>query len=165
MSLFKKLFGKVKTPNPDTGPMPTRRLNLMFAPTPDNGIKFARQFAEAVKSNEGKELDFSIETIDFVDEFLKRFRNEGLSVNDFAETIFVAGAYVGQVMVNNNNGAWIKQEDANLPAGVTMMPIVVKLPNGNTTDPIAKAFKRFYNGDIDSIKYFYRVFTEQNPHQ
>ena len=60
----------------------------------------------------------------------------------------------------NNKGIWIRQEDANLPKGVTMMPIIVKLSNGNITDPIAKAFKRFHNGNIDSIKYFYEVFTQ-----
>ena len=42
-----------------------------------------------------------------------------------------------------------------------MMPIVVKLPNGNVVDPIAKAFKRFYYGEPDSIMYFYQVFTNE----
>lgn len=161
MSFLKKLFGgQDKKPDPDKGHMPTRGLNLQFTPTPDNGVKFAQQFVEAVKKNENKELDFSVDTLDFVDKFLQRFRDEGLVVNDFAETIFVAGSYVGQVMVNNSNGIWIKQEEANLPDGVNMMPIVVKLPNGNITDPIAKAFKRFHYGDTDNIKYFYQVFTK-----
>ncbi len=40
-----------------------------------------------------------------------------------------------------------------------MMPIVVKLPNGNICDPIAKAFKRFHYGDIDNVKYFYQTFA------
>ncbi len=160
MSFFKKIFGgQDKKPNLDSGPMPTRGLNFQFTPTPDNGIKFAQQFVEAVKKTENTELDFSVDTLDFVDKFLQRFRDEGLTVNDFAETIFVTGSYVGQVMVNNNNGIWIRQEEANLPDGVSMMPIVVKLPNGNIIDPIAKAFKRFHYGDTDNIKYFYQVFT------
>lgn len=159
MGLFKKLFGGNN--KSDTGPMPSRNMSFQFAPTPENGLNFAEQFRDAVKANENIDLDFSVETLKFTDEFLQRFRDEGLSVNDFAETIFVAGCYVGQIMVNHSGGEWIKQEDANLPDGVTMMPIVIKLPNGTITDPIAKSFKRFYNGDIDNIPYYYHVFTSE----
>lgn len=157
MGLFDKLFGGKK--KDESGPMPTRNLNFQFTPTPDNGLNFAELFRGAVKANENIDLDFTVETLKFTDSFLQRFRDEGLTVNDFAETIFVAGCYVGQVMVQNNGGEWIKQEDANLPSGVTMMPIVIKLPNGTITDPIAKSFKRFYNGEAESIPYYYHVFT------
>ena len=162
MNLFKKLFGgKGKRPPNDEGPTPTRGLNLQYQPIPENGPKFAKQFVDAVSNNENKELDYGVDTLDFVDHFLQRFRDEGLNVNDFAETIFVAGAYVGEVMIKNNQGVWIKQEDANLPDGVSMMSIVIKLPNGNVVDPIAKAFKRFHYGESDSIRYFYQVFTNE----
>ncbi|WP_290796517.1 hypothetical protein [Flavihumibacter sp. UBA7668] len=46
-----------------------------------------------------------------------------------------------------------------------MMPIVVKLPNGNIVDPIAKAFKRFHYGEAESIHYFYHFFTSSNSRQ
>ena len=160
MSLFKKLFGgQDKKPNQDNGPMPTRGLNLQFAPTPDNGQKFAEQFVGAVKKNDNIELDYSVDTLNYVDKLLQRFSDEGLTVNDFAETIFVAGSYVGQVMIENRNGIWIRQDNLNLPDGVSMMPIFVKLPNGKIADPIAKAFKRFHYGDTENIEYFYQVFT------
>ena len=160
MSFFNKLFGgQDKKPNSDKGPMPTRGLNLQFIPIPDNGLKFAQQFVDAVKMNDNIELDYSVATLNYVDKFLQRFSDEGLTINDFAETIFVAGSYVGQVMIKNNGGIWIRQEEVNLPDGVSMMPIVVKLPNGNIADPIAKAFKRFHFGDTENVKYFYQVFT------
>jgi hypothetical protein len=162
MSFFKQFFGgQRKKSNTDIGPMATRALNLQFTPTPDNGKKFAQQFVDAVKQNDNKELNYSVDTLDFVDQFLQRFSDEGLTVNDFAETIFVAGSYVGQVMIENNNGAWISQDEVGLPEGVTMMPIVIKLPNGNIADPIAKAFKRFHYGDGENIKYFYQVFATE----
>ena len=160
MSFFKKLFGgQDRKPIPDNGPMPTRGLNFQFSLTSDNGLKFAQQFVEAVKNNNNIELDYSVDTLEFVDKFLQRFNDEGLTVNNFAETIFVAGCYVGQVMIKNNNGIWIGLEEVNLPDGVNMMPIVVKLPNGNIADPIAKAFKRFHYGNTENVKYFYQVFT------
>ncbi|MGG9961193.1 hypothetical protein [Ferruginibacter sp. SUN106] len=164
MSFFSKLFGKKgKQADPGNGPMPTRPLNLQFATTPANGIQFAQQFVDAVKKNDNKTLNYSVDTIDFVEAFLQRFSNEGLTVNDFAETIFVAGCYVGQVMIINNNGAWVSQEEVKLPEGVNMMPIVIQLPNGNIADPIAKAFKRFQYGNAESIRYFYQFFTVAQP--
>jgi hypothetical protein len=163
MSFLKNLFGKQDNKKPGNGPIPTRGLNLQFTPTPDNGHKFAKQFIEAVKNNDRIDLDYSVDILEFVDQFLQRFSDEGLTVNDFAETIFVAGAYVGEVMIKNSNGSWVKQEDANLPASITMMPIVVKLSNGSISDPIAKAFKRFHCGDTDNIRYFYHVVTKDNP--
>jgi hypothetical protein len=160
MNFFKNLFGgKGKNPSPGPGPMPTRALQLTYVISPDHGHLFAQQFVEAVKKIEGLELDYSVNTLDFVDKFLQKFTDKGLSVNDFGETIFVAGSYVGQVMINNNGGHWIAESEANLPEGVTMTAIVVKLPNGNIADPIAKAFKRFHFGKGDDLRYFYHVFT------
>lgn len=158
MGLLGNLFGGKKN-NDNNGPMPTRDLKMQFAPTPENGLKFAEQFRTAVKANDNIDLDFSVETLKFIDNFLQQFKDEGLTVNDFAETIFVAGCYVGQVMIQNNEAEWIKQENANLPNGITMMPIVIKLKNGTITDPISKSFKRFYNGSEDSLEYYYQVFA------
>jgi hypothetical protein len=159
MSFLKKIFGKQNI-KLDAGPMPERSLNLQFEPLPQNGEKFAQQFVDAVKKNENKELDYSYDTLEFVDNFLQRFSDEGLTVNDFAETIFVAGAYIGQVMININNGMWIDQKEvSDLPQDISMMPIVIKLPNNNIADPIAKAFKRFHYGATDSVTYFYQAFT------
>lgn len=160
MSFLKNLFGKKGNVKRDDGPMPTRPLNLQFTAIPGNGHRFAKQFVDAVKNNDKIELDYSVDTLEFVDKFLQRFSDEGMTVNDFAETIFVAGAYVGEVMIRNNDGKWLSQEEADLPNGVNMMPIIVKLSNGNIADPIAKTFKRFHYGDTDNIRYFYHVFTK-----
>jgi hypothetical protein len=162
MSFLKNLFGgSDKHPLPDDNPIPTRVMQLPFTASADNGHLFAKLFVDLVKKNERVRLDYSVETIDFVNKFLQRSRDEGLSVNDFAETIFVVGSYVGQVMVNNNSGLWIASDEARLPEGVTMMPIVVKLPNGTIADPIAKAYKRFHFGESDDLVYFYQVFTSE----
>lgn len=160
MNFFSKIFSKTK--KNDAGPMPTRPLNFQFELIPENGPSLAGQFRSAVKQNENIDLDYSVGTLEFVDNFLQRFKDKGITVNNFAETIFVAGCYTGQVMANNNNGRWIKQEDAELPDGVTMMPIVIRLPDGTICDPIAKAYKRFHYGQSNSIAYFYQVMTKSN---
>ncbi|HZY38056.1 MAG TPA: hypothetical protein VFE53_15480 [Mucilaginibacter sp.] len=160
MSFFKNIFGAKR--NGQTSPFPTRTLNLKFTIAPENGANFANQYVNAVKTQDKIELDYSAVSIDFADKFLQRFRDEGLTANDFAETIFVCGCYVGEVMARNNFGKWIKQEDANLPEGVTMASIVIRLSDGTVCDPISKAFKRFHNGEVDSVAYFYQVFTTRS---
>jgi hypothetical protein len=158
MSIFKNLFGNKEDKPKPKQVFPNRGMNLQLEPRPENGKGLGDFFRGAVKEIEGIELDYSVDTLDFVDQFLEKFSKD-LKVDDFAETIFVAGCYSGQVMIENANGQWIKQEDANLPKGVNMMPIVIKLPNGIICDPIAKAFKRFANGESDNLSYFYHVFT------
>jgi hypothetical protein len=96
----------------------------------------------------------------FIEYFFHNMRKEGVKVNDLAETIFVAGCYVGEVMIRNAGGQWTNlAEVTGLPENMIMMPIVVTLDNGYRANPIAKAFKLFYNGETDSIVYFYTVFT------
>lgn len=160
MSFFKKLFGGPgKKSSSGSGPMPNRSLNLQFPPIAENGARLAQLFVVAVKHNEKVNLNYSVGTLDFVSAFLQKFREEGISIDNFAETIFVAGCYVGEVIIKNNNGIWVNSKEITLPAGVTMMPIVVRLPNGTIADPIAKAFKRFHYGQGEDIRYFYHVFT------
>jgi len=157
MSLFSKLFGHGS--KKAESPFPTRPLNLVYEIIPENGQKFAKQFSEIFQKVEGIELDYSPASISLVDNMLQTRRSEGLSVDQFAETIFTAGCYVGQVIVNNNPSKWIREEDANLPEGISMSSIVIKI--GDTVcDPIAKAYKFFFNGSIDSLEYFYFVFTK-----
>ena len=161
MSIFKRLFGK-KTERPQDGPMPTRPLNLQHAILPEHGEKFAAQFVASIKSIDNIDLDYSPKSVALVDEFLQRFTDEGLSVNDFAETIFVAGCYVGEVMVRNANGKWISNNEMDLPPAISPMPIVIKFSDSEFADPITKAYKRFYFGESDKIEYFYHSFTDEH---
>lgn len=162
MGIFKKFFGqRSKKAIPPDNVFPSRSLQLQYPVTPGNGSLLAQVFVDAVKQIENRYLDFSAGTVEFVDSFLQRFHDEGLRVDDFAETIFVAGCYVGEVMAKNNGGHWIDSSNLDLPGEVTMSPIVIKLANGNVSDPIAKAFKRFSNGEVDNLGYFYHVFTKE----
>ena len=66
---------------------PTRPLNLKYTVIPENGLKFAELYRDAVKRFDNIDLDYSVESINFVDSFLQRFKDENFTVNDFAETI------------------------------------------------------------------------------
>jgi hypothetical protein len=141
---------------------PSRTLNLQYEIYAANANRFAEQFKEAVKKLENLELDYSVKSIELVNSFLEKFRKEGLAVNDFAETIFLAGCYVGEVFVKNKKGTWIDAKDfaQHFPPGFSPTSILLKVGESKFADPIVKAYKRFSLGEAESLTYFYEVFAK-----
>lgn len=152
MGFFDKLFGGGRKADP----VPKRPLRLQFAPTPENAHIFAQQFVDVVRNNDRFQLDYSIASIEFVDRFLQRFSDAGITSNNFAETIFVAGAYVGQVMVLHRGAQWMYSQGINTTSRQTMMPVIVILPNGNFSDPITQAFRRYSFGKKEDLQMYVR---------
>jgi hypothetical protein len=161
MKLFKNLFSRLKGEN-NIAFLPTIGLNLEYYPTPENASKLADIFVSSALSIDKISLDYSIDSLKYVDNFLQRFSNEGLSVNNFGKAIFRSGCYVGEVMVRNRNGIWVDQKEIPLPPEISTQPIIIKLSTTQFCDPITKAFKRFYFGESDSIQYFYEIFTNRD---
>jgi len=150
MGLFDKLFGRSIA-----DVIPKRPLRLQFPPAPDNAHIFAQQYVDVVRNNDRFQLDYTAPTVEFVDAFLQRFSDAGISSNDFAETIFVAGAYVGQLLVLHKNGQWISSASVQQQVNYKLMPIVIYLPNGTITDPISQAFRRYAKGKKESLQEYF----------
>lgn len=155
-----KFFGRLINMFNREDPFPKRQLRLQYPPSPQVMHLFAQQYVDVVRQNDRFQLDYSVASIKFVDAFLQRFRDAGITAHNFAETIFVAGAYVGQVMVQHAGGQWVSSQEAGPTVAGNMMTVVIKLPNDTYTDPISKAFKRFHNGKSDELQYFYQVMTD-----
>ncbi len=147
MGLFDNLFVIGRKADP----VPKRALRLQFAPAPENAHIFAQQYVDVVKNNDRFQLDYSIASVEFVDRFLQRFCDAGITSNNFAETIFVAGAYVGQVMVLHRGGQWVYSQGLQTSGKQSLMPVIIALPNGNFTDPITQAFRRFSFGKKEEL--------------
>jgi hypothetical protein len=153
MSFIKKLFGGGKS----NRFIPSRPLKLLHEVTPENAARFANQFVEIINTNEKVGLNYSVGTLAFVDQFLERFKRQNVTVDKFAETIFVAGCYVGQTMLLNGGGKWIANPEINVQDGVRRQPLLLQLANGTIVDPITKAFRRFEKGESDSLMKFYQA--------
>jgi Family of unknown function (DUF6278) len=104
----------------------------------------------------GVELDYSVESLALVDDILGGFHDDGVNLDAVAETASGFGAYVGEVIVRNAGGAWSVLPPDHPMGGAWPM---VTLPNGNIVNPVAKAFKRVSNGEVDHIPYFYQVLV------
>ena len=129
-------------------------------PTPESASSYAEKIVEAAYEISKVKLDFTPSSLQRVDDIIEGFRNEGLEFNTISGTLFCFGCYVGEVFVRNACGVWRKASE--FPKFPTNAPVVVELENGKVVNPIDKVVKRLENGEIDSIVYFYNVFTQDN---
>lgn len=132
---------------------------LNYPPEPENGPRFANDIVEDLAGIPEVNLDYSVASLADVDFVLETLRDRGCSVDSIFPTLFCFGCYVGEVFVRNAAAAWCRTDDTSM-AGMAGFPMVVRLGNGRTCNPIGKTFKRLKNGDIDSLAYFYHVFAE-----
>lgn len=140
-------------------PWTGRALLLPARPTPANASELARIAAEAAQTVAGIELDFSPASLHQVDGILDGFRDAGSDI--MAESIFIFGCYLGEVMVRHAGYVWV-----DTPADLAKHLGVLTVYHPGTqshANPINKAFKRVDYGDPDNLPYFYHVFTSEDP--
>lgn len=152
MGFWDKLFGMGK----NVDPIPRRPLRLQLTPAPQNMPALASQYVDVVRNNDRFQLDYSPATVEFVDRFLQRFSDAGITNNDFAETIFVAGAYLGQIMVLHRQAQWVSTRQMDAVMRQKLMPVVLQLPDGSITDPITQVFRRYSMGKKESLQEYFQ---------
>ena len=133
-------------------------LSLRYPLTPEKGVNFALDAAEQAHKEFGLVLNFSPQSLQIADDLIDRARNANTPRESIAEYLFGLGCYLGQVMVKNAGCAWVDSHGSELQAH-TDFPIVLRLRDGTHAQPISKAFKRFNNGEEDSLVDFYNVFS------
>jgi hypothetical protein len=107
---------------------------------------------------DGIELDYSVASLDEVDVILGRFHDEGLASSGIAETVFLFGAYIGEVIVRQNEARWVELPDDH-PLG-NHWPMVEIDAKHLVLNPVGKAFKRVDSGPVESVSQFYAALTQ-----
>ena len=140
-----------------TGPAWTgRALRPPARPVPEHAAELAQSAAAAARNVDGIELNYTPASLALVDDILERFREPGSDA--VAETIFVFGCYIGEVMIRNAGYEWV---DTPTELARHLGPLTVYRASTDThASPIWKAFKRVDNGDVDNIAYYYQIFTD-----
>lgn len=126
-------------------------LRLPFPPVPDRMADHAANLVAIVRTVDGIELDYRAGSLAEVDRLLGKFYDAGDDPDRMPETLFLFGAYIGEVIARSNGGVWVHVPDDHPLGGGWPL---VKLPDGHVLNPIGKAFKRVGNGPTDSILYF-----------
>src|SRR5580765_8088889 len=134
-------------------------LRLPHPPTAEWMPDHASSAVAAAARVDGIELDYSVDSLDEVDGILGRFHDEGLASSRIAETVFVFGAYIGDVIVRQNGGRWV-QLPGDHPLG-NDWPMVEIDSKHLVLNPVGKAFKRVDSGPVESVSQFYKALVER----
>jgi hypothetical protein len=138
---------------------PDLKLELRYPATPQNAREHAALAVETAREEFEVELDYSPASVAQVDDQVESFREEGLTGEEAAETLFVLGCYLGEVMVRHLGARWVATVQSAL-ARVSPWPMVVVLPGGSTWDTIGKVFRRLELGDSEYLPAYLAVARE-----
>ena len=130
------------------------KLELRYPATADNALDHALLAVEVAWEEFGTDLDFSPGSLEAVDVQVESLREEGLTGEGAAETLFVLGCYLGEVMARALGGRWTTTARSRL-ADISPWPMVVVLRDGSAWDPIGKVYKRLELGDSEYIPAYF----------
>lgn len=124
--------------------------------TPAEARRMAEQFVAMMQRKKGVVLDYSPESIASVDAAVDQIKATGATEVQASGILYAIGCYIGEVLVRHADGQWKATGEMGMTE-VCSWPLVVALPSGAGANPIGKAFKRFQNGEADSLSYFWHV--------
>ena len=114
-------------------------------------------------------LDYSLESLNFVDQFFDEQIENGLpkegSVltlggSSFGPKVFAISCYVGEVLVKNISGAKWNLKGFTSPQ--TEVEAQIILPDTSIVWPIMKTIKRMRNGGEDSLYVYGQILKATN---
>ena len=111
----------------------------------------ATEAVEHAKERFGFDLDYSPESISQVEEALAEV------ANDIEWLCRMYGGYVGEVLRRQHGGEWSLDDD--LPDAERVIGLT--LSNGTRLFPPSKVAKRLHQGEGDSIKFYYKVVSQE----
>ena len=136
------------------------QLRLNYPPTAKNAPRFAAEMIAPAAEISGATLDYSVASLQAVDEIVEGMRQASCTVDQVGETLFGFGCYVGEVLVRQAGGKWRTASETAMGT-FAGFPMVVELGEERFCNPIGKVFKRLEHGEEDNLPYFYRVLTAE----
>lgn len=130
------------------------RIRLRYPASPENARDHAQIAVRLAREDWETRLDYTRRSLEALDAQIDSLREEGMDGEEAAETLFVYGCYLGEVLVRKLGGAWLPTVRSAL-RGVSPWPMVVVLPDGSTWDAIGKAYKRLELGDSEFLPAFF----------
>ncbi len=130
------------------------RLELKYPATAETATEHAALTVRLAWEQYETRLDYSPGSLEELDALVESLREEGLNGEDAAETLFVMGCYLGEVLVRGLSGRWVSTTGTAL-SNLSPWPMVVGLGGGSTWDAIGKVFKRLELGDSEYLPAYF----------
>jgi hypothetical protein len=127
--------------------------------SPVQAQKFAVAAVQILQKLRGVTLDFTPASLQEIDRFVLKLRDEGSKPETVNNLIVALGCYVGEVMVRNLDFVWAMPNEQERTVGFSY--VGVRSKTGYFSNPIGKVLKLFTNGQEDSVAYFYNVVAQQ----
>lgn len=118
-----------------------------------------------------EKLDFSLESLRHIDEYLEHIHKHPPEGNDFLRLVLRCGAYVGEVMRKHSNKPlhWVSYQEAakhsesarKLEYTVASAGILFHEPE-SMSFPLGKVCKFIENGNEDSVYFFAKVLLDRD---
>jgi hypothetical protein len=136
-----------------------------IALTPETARDAAADAVQSARDSLGVELDYSPDSLAAVDRILHGVHLAGRKSRDLPGAVLIFGCYVGEVLIRDLGGAWLRPEEAGFQ-GATGHPIVLALPDATdgthlVCNPLGKVGKRIDNGPEDSLPSFYQALRSK----
>ncbi len=128
------------------------RLSLTYPATAANAPRFAADIVTAAREISQLDLDYSVDGLADVDDVIEGIRNEGVPIENVAETLFGFGAYTGEVLVRHGSARWVDFDEST--RRMFGHDFGLETPAGKYWNPLGKAFSRYRNGTEDSLHHF-----------
>ncbi len=135
-------------------------LQLQFPLTPEHAADHAQLCVDGAKKIDGIDLDFSAESLEYVDTVIESWRTEEADLAQVATVLFTIGCYVGEVFVRHADAKWVVPEN---PEEETF-PLLLEMPDGSYCRAIDHVFKRFEDPEEGDylLDFFAEVSAESN---
>lgn len=125
--------------------------------TPEEAPEIAQSFVAAMERAQGVTLDYSVESLVFVDRFIGMLHDNGDRAAAIPRTVASASCYLGEVIRRHAGGRWVRPEETDAPE---VMRFELMMQVGTTCIvPFFKVAKRLDNGPEDDLAFYYRVLT------
>ena len=137
--------------------MSNLRSRLESTAYPDLGAMmegYAQGAAELARTEFKRELDYTSESVDVLDEILVLVSESPDKDLDFEVRLW--GSYLGEVLRRRYAGGW---EMTQYPGGTTAVPAVDV--RGSRLFPLMKVYRRLTAGDEEDLRSFYAMVTER----
>ncbi|MGD9918461.1 MAG: DUF6278 family protein [Paenirhodobacter sp.] len=126
--------------------------------SPETAAEAAASFVATVARTQGVTLDYSVESLAFVDRLLGQFHDGGDRAQAMPKTVASASCYLGEVIRRHAGGVWIRPEESDAPE-VMRFPLMMRIGSASIV-PFFKVAKRIDNGPEDDLVFYYAVVTK-----
>ena len=133
------------------------RLNVETKLFADNLPGF---YGELVYYRKG-EFDYRLNSIQYIEFFLRQLFKEETEKCDLDINMFVVGAHLGEILKNEIGGRWVRANKPTITPSDIDFLIEYQLPNGRRLDLTAKAWSCFYSRNRGAMSRFIEAIIQQ----